>query len=159
VERARELLKRARTLKKLAARKLRNPARKLRRRLTRKLRTLVRQLNTLGPRLRMLRWRLGSERQLISRSSSWAGYRSLRAVDRAAEEAQAAYVAGSYSGAVVHFLSEESVAIGLHDGWAELAENLELERVPGDHFTLVREPHVQVLAERLTAQAEAVEAR
>ena len=36
-------------------------------------------------------------------------------------------------------------------GWGKLvAGKLEVHEVPGDHSTLIREPHVQVLAQKLT---------
>ncbi len=36
-------------------------------------------------------------------------------------------------------------------GWSELAGTVDVATVPGDHFDLLRAPHVKVLAERLTA--------
>ena len=37
-------------------------------------------------------------------------------------------------------------------GWSNLADGgLEIHDVPGDHFSLFEEPHVQVLAEKLRA--------
>lgn len=45
-------------------------------------------------------------------------------------------------------LEEEQVAKDL--GWGALtAGSLTVQEIPGDHFTLVREPNVQVLAEQL----------
>jgi thioesterase domain-containing protein len=37
-------------------------------------------------------------------------------------------------------------------GWGKLATGgVEVQTVPGNHYTMLREPHVQVLAERLRA--------
>jgi amino acid adenylation domain-containing protein len=37
-------------------------------------------------------------------------------------------------------------------GWGDLiADHLDLQRIPGNHITLMREPHVQVLAEKLSS--------
>ncbi len=104
------------------------------------------------------RWRLRRQRLPITQSLGGVERVSLSSFERATYAAHRAYLGGSYSGTVVHFLSEESIALGLHHGWPELAENVELERVPGNHLTLVREPLVLVLADSLTARAEAAEA-
>jgi thioesterase domain-containing protein len=40
------------------------------------------------------------------------------------------------------------------EGWRRLVPGLEVVRVPGDHNTMVREPHAQTLAERLSAVLE-----
>ena len=34
-------------------------------------------------------------------------------------------------------------------GWGRLARGIDLHVVPGDHFSMLREPHVSVLAEQL----------
>jgi thioesterase domain-containing protein len=36
-------------------------------------------------------------------------------------------------------------------GWGELADRVDVHVVPGDHYTMMREPNVHVLAERLRA--------
>jgi thioesterase domain-containing protein len=33
--------------------------------------------------------------------------------------------------------------------WSELAENVEIHLVPGDHFNIIHEPHVKLVAETL----------
>ena len=42
-------------------------------------------------------------------------------------------------------------------GWGDLAPGLEVHTVPGDHITMLAEPHVQVLAERLNACLDAAQ--
>ncbi len=42
-------------------------------------------------------------------------------------------------------------------GWRALAAGLEVHTVPGDHITMLAEPHVQVLAERLNACLDAAQ--
>ncbi|MCP4655733.1 MAG: AMP-binding protein, partial [bacterium] len=58
-----------------------------------------------------------------------------------------------YPGKIVLFRPQARTAADSGDptlGWSELAhDGVELCSVPGDHFTMLREPHVQVLAERL----------
>lgn len=60
---------------------------------------------------------------------------------------------------VTLFQAAESLASARQDaarGWHELAlAGVEIHTVPGNHFDMVREPHVKVLAERLRACLEA----
>ncbi|AUX31437.1 MULTISPECIES: type I polyketide synthase [Sorangium] len=94
--------------------------------------------------------------------SNIAGFTSsVRRLFTAHERALRAYVAPTYPGAFTYFRSAEQPSRG---GSAEVAEPygtlyypisrfssqpVELYEVPGSHWTMVREPHVQVLAERL----------
>jgi thioesterase domain-containing protein len=81
-------------------------------------------------------------------------------------QAKKGYVPQVYPGRITLFrASEPSVFTQLYlprpedwynrdplHGWGNLAEGgLDLHDVPGDHFSLFEEPHVQVLAERLNA--------
>jgi thioesterase domain-containing protein len=36
-----------------------------------------------------------------------------------------------------------------HDGWNELADEVEAHIIPGDHFTMLRHPNVRILAQQL----------
>ncbi len=67
---------------------------------------------------------------------------NLEAIDR--------YVPGFYDGRITLLLSadwtEEELA-----SWHDVAADVEISRVPGDHRSMMREPHVRVLAERLSA--------
>jgi thioesterase domain-containing protein len=62
------------------------------------------------------------------------------------------YVPATYPGRVVLFKARAS-AIGADDpslGWQDLAEGgLDIHVVDGDHFSMLRRPHVEFLAERL----------
>jgi surfactin family lipopeptide synthetase A len=65
---------------------------------------------------------------------------------------QAHYKAKPYSGRITLFLSAEEIDFSelLRKGWARLAAGeLEVIMVPGDHHTMVQEPHVRVLAARI----------
>jgi thioesterase domain-containing protein len=70
-------------------------------------------------------------------------------------QAMLSYVPQPYAGRVTLFRAVEDSAGGRGDasfGWANLAlEGVALNEAPGTHFTMVRQPHVQVLAERLRA--------
>jgi glycosyltransferase involved in cell wall biosynthesis len=73
---------------------------------------------------------------------------------RANTQAMQDYTPRVYPGRVIVFRADEQPA-GDHDpslGWSGLAaEGLEVYSIPGNHSTMVREPHVQALAERLNA--------
>ena len=68
-------------------------------------------------------------------------------------DAMHSYIPGPYSGRVTLFKAAERIAKGpqSHDaGWGALAAGgVDVHEVPGNHFTMIREPHVQVLAECL----------
>jgi thioesterase domain-containing protein/acyl carrier protein len=64
------------------------------------------------------------------------------------------YIPQPYRGRVTLFRASEEAADSedLTLGWQELAtEGVDLHWVPGNHLTMVREPHVQVLARQLRA--------
>jgi thioesterase domain-containing protein/acyl carrier protein len=65
------------------------------------------------------------------------------------------YIPQPYRGRVTLFRASEEAAADSEDltlGWQELAvEGVDLHWVPGNHLTMVREPHVQVLAKQLRA--------
>jgi thioesterase domain-containing protein len=65
------------------------------------------------------------------------------------------YIPQPYRGRVTLFRASEEAAADSQDltlGWQELAvEGVDLHWVPGNHLTMVREPHVQVLAKHLRA--------
>ena len=51
-------------------------------------------------------------------------------------------------GRAVLFHADDGSA-DLEGGWSSLCPQMRLERVPGNHYSLLRKPHVEVLAERL----------
>jgi amino acid adenylation domain-containing protein len=71
-------------------------------------------------------------------------------------EALRRYAPRPYSGPVVLFAAGE--ARPPQDptlGWgAWVGDGLQVERVPGDHYTMLRSPHVRILAERLRARLD-----
>jgi amino acid adenylation domain-containing protein len=68
-------------------------------------------------------------------------------------DAMQAYIPGPYSGRVTLFKAAERIAKGPQSedaGWGALAAGgVNVHEVPGNHFSMIREPHVQVLAECL----------
>ncbi|HEY0727372.1 MAG TPA: amino acid adenylation domain-containing protein, partial [Pyrinomonadaceae bacterium] len=58
-----------------------------------------------------------------------------------------------YPGRITLFRASEQIA-DLATDWLTISEGVEVHVVPGDHYTLLREPAVQVMAERLKACIE-----
>ena len=67
--------------------------------------------------------------------------------------AMCGYVPQEYAGQVKLFKAREETARDVSDhalGWGEAAAGrLEIHNIPGTHYTIMREPHVKVLAEQL----------
>jgi amino acid adenylation domain-containing protein len=61
------------------------------------------------------------------------------------------YSPATCSGRVTLFRAAGRMASGLpdHDGWNELADEVEAHIIPGDHFTMLRHPNVRILAQQL----------
>jgi thioesterase domain-containing protein len=74
--------------------------------------------------------------------------RRLAAVCRAHLRASAAYVAEPYGGRVVLLRAAESRG-GFDPRWRPLCPALVCQTVPGNHYTMLRKPHVDVLAQRI----------
>jgi aspartate racemase len=76
-------------------------------------------------------------------------------VFKANVRAMLSYEPRLYSGRIVLFQASEPLAGAAENytkGWAELAaQGVELRPVPGNHYTMIKEPHVRVLAESLSA--------
>jgi thioesterase domain-containing protein len=70
-------------------------------------------------------------------------------------EAVAGYRPGPYQGGVSLFRAAENASDGSRDltrGWRELASGgVAVHDVPGTHYSIIREPGVRMLAERLAA--------
>ena len=76
----------------------------------------------------------------------------LKEIRKSLHHAAAAYTAQPYSGRVVYFWPEKRSIRDFDDaraGWGELAANLEIVDVPGDHDTILDEPNVGFLAGQL----------
>lgn len=73
-------------------------------------------------------------------------------------QAAKAYIPQPYRGRATLFRASEEAVAGSQDltlGWEKLAtEGVALHWIPGNHLTMVREPHVQVLAKQLRACLE-----
>jgi amino acid adenylation domain-containing protein len=64
------------------------------------------------------------------------------------------YIPKPYPGRITLFCSSEKVVEVTQEdpsqGWDKLADcGLEISKIPGDHYTIVREPHVQILAQQM----------
>jgi amino acid adenylation domain-containing protein len=74
------------------------------------------------------------------------------------------YRGGSYQGKVTLFCAESQLGAGIskngslledrEKGWGNWAQGVEVIPLPGNHFTIIREPQVKVLAEQLLARLE-----
>jgi amino acid adenylation domain-containing protein len=72
------------------------------------------------------------------------------------------YTPRHYSGSATLFRAQATPSIFLRDrslGWSGLVDHLEIRDVPGDHATLLTEPHVRSLARELKQCLEDAEAR
>ena len=82
-----------------------------------------------------------------------AYYPLFHEIEKNNRQAMSAYVPRSYPGRVTIFLSEAPQALGLLRS-RRMPERLaaggvETHKIPGDHTTILAEPHVRILAERL----------
>lgn len=71
------------------------------------------------------------------------------------------YVPRAYSGNVILFKASEQFAVTHKNpemGWGDLVQRLVIHVVPGNHYSMLREPHVQILAENLQSRLQIPEA-
>jgi aspartate racemase len=60
------------------------------------------------------------------------------------------YLPETYSGRATLFSATDLTAsFDVEDGWRQLVSELEVHSIPGNHLDMIKEPHVQVLAEKL----------
>ncbi|WP_414541587.1 hypothetical protein [Nostoc sp. CCY0012] len=63
------------------------------------------------------------------------------------------YIPKPYTGRITLFCSSEQILEGTKApefGWSKLVtDDLEIHEIPGNHYTILQEPYVQVLAEYL----------
>jgi aspartate racemase len=60
------------------------------------------------------------------------------------------YLPETYSGRATLFSATDLTAsFDVEDGWRRLVSELEVHSIPGNHLDMIKEPHVQVLAEKL----------
>jgi thioesterase domain-containing protein/acyl carrier protein len=61
------------------------------------------------------------------------------------------YVPRVYAGRATLFVANDLTAgYDVEDGWRELVADLEVHEIPGNHRDIIEEPHVRVLAEKLS---------
>ncbi len=79
----------------------------------------------------------------------------IKRIWNACVQAERDYVPRVYPGRITLFWASETPVLSYKDtrlGWSEMAaDGLEVQVVPGDHGTMREEPHVGILAEKLTA--------
>lgn len=70
----------------------------------------------------------------------------------AANQAVKSYVPQAYSGRVTLFMTGDRITDDLQRGWSALVTGgFEIQQIPGNHHSALKEPHVRVLAEKLNA--------
>ena len=110
------------------------------------------QLNLSAADLRKLpleeQWERIAEQASLAEGIDAAAIRRLAAVCKAHLLACSRYQAEPYQGAAVLF-SAEVGRRRLERRWKSLCPRLRVESVPGNHYSMLRKPHVDVLAERL----------
>jgi surfactin family lipopeptide synthetase A len=115
-------------------------------------------------------WTLPLARRKAYIALKWKGYIQnldrlilppvLRRVRGAHRLAHKSYVMRRYDGRVTLFVPSDSSLRASENpraDWKHYADDLEILEVPGDHLTMLDEPHVQVLARRLTECLEAAQ--
>jgi thioesterase domain-containing protein len=70
------------------------------------------------------------------------------------------YLPQVYSGRATLFSATDLTAsFDVEDGWRQLVTELEVHKIPGNHLDMIKEPHVQVLAEKLRLCLDTADAR
>ena len=70
------------------------------------------------------------------------------------------YVPQVYSGRATLFSATDLTAsFDVEDGWRQLVTELEVHRIPGNHRDMIKEPHVEALAEKLRVCLDTADAR
>ena len=68
------------------------------------------------------------------------------------------YVPQTYSGQATLFSATDMTAsYDVEDGWRKLVAELDVHKIPGNHLDIIKEPHVRVLAEKLSLCLEAAQ--
>ncbi|HEX8424095.1 MAG TPA: non-ribosomal peptide synthetase, partial [Pyrinomonadaceae bacterium] len=122
-------------------------------------RDVVRQLPLEGQLAYMLELAL-SER-LVPAGMELSHLHRLFSVFKTNQEAMRAYVPDVYEGQVTYFKAVGDGTNGAGDmsqGWRELAlGGVEVHRLPGDHYSILKQPYVDALAERIEQQLQKIE--
>lgn len=93
-------------------------------------------------------WQLIADRARISDAFGVDQIRRLAEVCRAQIQALAEYQFPVFEGRAVLLRAAKFWQVS-EPGWSNVAPHLTIERVPGDHYSMLREPHVATLGERL----------
>lgn len=95
-------------------------------------------------------------KELLKRNFKLNQDKNIPQVKQANIQATANYTPQLYLGRVIYFSAQENITGGTYfdpiqqNGWNNfVADGIEIHKVPGSHFTMHYEPHVQVLAEKL----------
>ncbi|QXP86158.1 amino acid adenylation domain-containing protein [Methylococcus sp. Mc7] len=109
-------------------------------------------------KLRFLRDKMQWAKQCFSArlARGRADVRPLEAMKAANVKAAYRYAPGFYPGTLTLFRARQQAATALDDpllGWNGLAEEIDVVEVPGNHYTLLGEPHVRTLADELRRRA------
>jgi thioesterase domain-containing protein len=112
-------------------------------------RRLMRKMRILKPAkvYRRLRYQLESGR------SQGVHFRRIRRVNRLCRSAGRSYVARPYPGSLLLLAPSADLTAS---PWLRLASDVEVVRVPGRHRTVMREPHVRVVAEVIQERLDRV---
>lgn len=118
------------------------------------LRIPLGQLRTLTPQQQ---WELIAQRAEESVGVGIDEIRRLAETCRAHMTAVARFEPPAFDGRSILFRAE-SGKMPLDPRWSRICPRLKVERVPGDHYSMLQQPHVQTLAARLDQELAAVEA-
>lgn len=101
-------------------------------------------------------WERIAEKANLAQGIGVAEIRRLAAVCRAHLAAAARYRPSPYAGRAVLFRAGR--ASGVLDGrWRSLCPALEIERIPGDHYSILRPPDVNTLAKQLDRRLQTLD--
>jgi len=85
--------------------------------------------------------------------------RQLRQLKRTNVQASRAYVPQVYAGKLTLFRAQKQHATAASNpwmGWGKLVTGgIEIHEIPGDHYTMITAPHIDVLAQQLAACMQA----
>jgi thioesterase domain-containing protein len=112
------------------------------------------QLQALGPQQQ---WDLIAERAGRAAGVGIEEIKRLAETCRAHMTAVARFQPKTYTGAAMLFRCERARP-DLDPRWTEICPRLKVARVPGDHYSMLQPPNVDVLAARLDAELAAAEA-
>jgi amino acid adenylation domain-containing protein len=112
------------------------------------------ELRTLSPD-ELLHYVLDIARKvgLVPADAGLPQIRQLLSLFKKNTQAMLTYVPQKYPSSMALFRTSERVTSTQQDpaeGWRDLLENIEVYMLPGTHYTFLKEPFVQVLAEQLT---------